>query len=265
MKTSLACLLILCSTLLYSCGRTPAPTAPTPPKPSEQTVSLAEYGEALDSTFYKVWSDSSWESFDKDTTVNGTTYTIIIGNTGFEDVYGPDGLAGFGQYGSPIIMFDSTLASFPDSMVVGKTYSEQTTFSDQGVGYLITEQTILKDTGAVTVPFGSFSDCLHMQSVTSISGAGQSQSQTDEYWYAQGPSDIEHLLNTGQTLLMAYGFVNGQAWGPSAAGEFPRLKPEVPAATARSVFPSTHENPGFNISRIAPKILRGIITNDYRN
>lgn len=228
-------------------------------------VNVGGYGEALDSTFYKVWSDSSWESFDKDTTVNGTTYTVIIDNTGFENVYGPGGYAGFGQYGSPIILFDSTLASLPDSMVEGKTYADTTTFSDQGFVYLLTEETVVKDTGAVTVPFGTFSDCVHMQSVTSISGAGQSQSQNDQYWYAQGPSDIKHTLSTGQTLLMAYGFVNGQAWGPSAAGESPGLKPDVPLAETRGALPSTRGNPLSGMRAIAPGILRGVITNDYRN
>ncbi len=251
--------------MLYSCSRTPAPTAPAPPRQTPVVVSLKGYGEALDSTYYKVWSDSSWESFEKDTTVNGTNYTVIVDNTGFENVYGPNGYAGFGQYGSPIIMFDSTLASLPDSMVEGKTYDDTTTFSDQGFGYVLAEETVVKDTGAVTVPFGTFSDCVHMQSVTSISGAGQSQSQTDQYWYAQGPSDIKRILNTGQTILMAYGFVNGRAWSPSAAGQSPRLNPEVPLAGTQRVFRSAQESPSLNMRRIDHGILRGVIINDHRN
>lgn len=258
MKLLLAISLIVCSVLLYSCSRTPSPTAPGSPQ-STLTLSFSGYGEILDSTYYKVWSDSSWEEFAMDTTISGTTYAVLLTSTGYEYFYGPDGFAGFWPYGGSLIMFDSSLASLPDSLVKGKTYTLETTFASGGLNFTLTDQETLEDSGSVTVPFGTFSDCVELQSTIAISGGGQSQSQTTQYWYAKGPSDIEQQPSGGATILMAYGFVNGRTWGPSVAAESPRLKPEIRVAEMQSVLPSTREVQPLDIRAIAPGILRGVI------
>lgn len=168
--------------MLYSCNNTLAPTAPAPPRPPAKSQLKPSFnftgcGSTLDSTYYKVWSDSSWQAFDMDTTIGGTTYAVMVDNTGYLYFYGPNGYAGFRPYGGNLIMFDSTLASLPDTVVEGKTYNLKTTFTSQGTGYVLTDQEVLEDTGSVTVPFGTFSDCIHLKSTTTVSGGGQTQTQ----------------------------------------------------------------------------------------
>lgn len=263
MRTLLVACLILCSFTLYSCGRTPAPTAPgsSPPKSQSPLVlSFAGYGATLDSTYYKVWSDSSWEEFAGDTTINGTTYSVLLTSNGYEYFYGPKGYAGFWPYGSGLIMFDSTLASLPDTLVEGKTYTLATTFTTGGVSYTLTDKEVLEDSGSVTVPFGTFFDCPDLQSTSAISGAGQSQTQTTQYWYAKGPSDIKRQFSGGQTILMAYGVVNGKGWGVSLAKEL-RNSHAVSLVsrmeeTRLSGSPHSSEP---DLQTMAPMILRGLI------
>ncbi len=265
MKTLIGLFAVACLIGLSSCNRTPAPTAPGSPNPPSQSggsqaFSFVGYGALLDSTYYKVWSDSSWEEFDLDTTMNGTTYTVLLDNTGYEYFYGPDGYDGFEPYGGPLIMFDSTLASLPDTMVEGKTYTIGTTFSAQGVNYTLTDMEVLEDTGSVTVPFGTFSDCLHLQSTSSISGGGQSQTQTTQYWYAKGPSDIKRIYQgTGQTILMAYGVVNDQGWGVSAGTATRAPVPRKGSSMKKETAETVPQNPAFSFRRMAPAILNGII------
>lgn len=263
MRKMLMICLILCSAVLSSCNRTPAPTAPGSPNPPSQSngsqaFSFAGYGSLLDSTYYKVWSDSSWEEFDMDTTINGTSYAVLLDNTGYEYFYGPNGYDGFEPYGGPLVIFDSTLASLPDTMVEGKTYTLRTTFSTQGLDYTLTDQEVLKDTGSVTVPFGTFVDCLHLQSTSTVSAGGQSQTQTTQYWYAKGPSDIKRTYeNSGQTILMAYGDVNDQGWGTSTAMTRHAAGPALHSAAEESGR-SVSMSPEFNFNKMAPMILKGI-------
>ncbi len=251
------------ATALNSCSQ-PPPTAPgspsSPHSNSSPSFSFIGYGVALDSTYYKVWSDSSWEEFYMDTTINGTQYSVLLDNTGYEYFYGPSGYDGFLPYGGSLVMFDSTLASLPDTMMEGKTYIMKTTFSIQGVGYVLTDQAILLDTGSVTVSFGTFNDCLYLQSTSTLSGGGQSQTQTTQYWYAKGPSDIKRIYeNTGVTIFMAYGVVNGMGWGTSISKELPGAIPlrESSAAPAISLTSTANSRP--SIMSIAPKIMKGLM------
>ncbi len=256
----LVLLAVSAAVLLSSCSQ-PPPTAPRSPSPPSHTQSPSSfaftgYGEVLDSTYYKVWSDSSWEEFYMDTTINGTEYRVLLDNTGYEYFYGPNGYDGIWPYGGSLILFDSTLASLPDTMVEGKSYTIKTTFSTQGIGYTLTDQVVLLDTGSVMVSFGTFYDCLHLQSTTAVSGGGQSQTQTTQYWYAKGPSDIKRIYeSTGATVLMAYGVVNGVGWGTSAGKELPGIVPLIKS----SAGPASENNPLFSMMSMAPQIMKGLL------
>lgn len=246
MRTLVGICLVLSSIMLYSCNRTPAPTSPAAKSQTPPSFSFTGYGSTLDSTYYKVWSDSSWQAFYMDTTIGGTTYAVLEDNTGYLYFYGPSGYDGFWPYGGNLIMFDSTLAPLPDTMVEGKTYTLKTTFTTQGIGYILTDQEVLEDTSSVTVPFGTFSDCLHLQSTASVSGGGQTQTQTAQYWYAKGPSDVKQIYqSSGETILMAYGFVNGRYWGVSSGNELRLLRPgdnvmSSESASRAGSLPDTH-------------------------
>lgn len=195
-----------------------------------------------------------------DTTIGGTTYAVLEDNTGYLYFYGPNGYDGFWPYGGNLIMFDSTLASLPDTMVEGKTYTIKTTFSAQGIGYVLTDQEVLEDTGSVTIPFGTFTDCLHLQSTTSVSGGGQTQSQTTQYWYAKGPSDIKRTYqSTGQTILMAYGFVNGRYWGATSAKELPGLKPGNRAMSSENAYRAAPAGSFSDTQPMLSMVLKGVM------
>ncbi len=240
--------LILLSILFEACNSTPAPTAPQSQQIPAVPLSVVGYGESLDSTYFKVWSDSSSEGFFADTIINGTQYSIILDNAGNETLYGPDGYAGFGQYGGSIVLFDSSLPSLPDTMIGGTAYSRQTTFSYQGGSYVLVDLETLVDTTTISVPFGTFTDCRVLQSLEAINGVLQSATV---YWLAKGPSDIARQYNSGYgayNVLMAYGMVNGQSWGvnPGLIGR----KEGASAAT---------NNQAADIRSLAPKILQSII------
>ncbi len=244
------CAVFLClSVLLEACNSTPAPTeptAPTIPLGPAVPLSVVGYGVSLDSSYFKVWSDSSWDQFYGDTIINGTQYTITLDDAGNENLYGPDGYSGFGTYGADIVLFDSVLASLPDTMVGRTPYLMQTTFTYQGAHYVLMDQETLVDTTTVSLPFGTFTDCRVLQSIGTINGVLQ---YATDSWLAKGPSDIarEYITVYGAyRIQMAYGSVNGQSWGMNS-----RISPNSePAAAVRSV-------PG--IQTLAPMILRGMI------
>ncbi len=216
MKRSLYTSLIVLSVLLEACNAGPAPTAPAGlsiPKSRAVPMSVAGYGESLDSTYFKMWSDSSWDEFYMDTTLNGIPYSIILTSAGNENLYGPNGYSGFGQYGGSIILFDSALASLPDTMVGGTPYTTQTTFSYQGGTYVLVDQETLVDSVTVSVPIGTFTNCRILESVGAINGVLQ---YATYFWLAKGPSDIIEEYNTvygPYSIQMAYGEVNGQTLG----------------------------------------------------
>ncbi len=256
MRTLIGVFLIVASVVLSSCNQTSSPAATSPQFPNPGlAVSLVGYGSTLDSSYYKVWSDSSWQKFYIDTTISGTTYSVLLDDAGNETIYGPDGYSGFGVNGGYVVLFDSALASPPDTMLEGTTYVSQTTFSYQGASYVLTDQETLLDTTTVTLPFGTFTDCRVLQSVGSINGSLQ---YVNVYWLAKGPSDIVRQDYTGYTIQMAYGVVNGQDWGITG-----RALPEIAAnqvpAAARPAFPTTTNRAAPDIRSLAPMILKGIV------
>jgi len=246
--------LIVSTIMFYSCSTNPSPTAP-PSQVNSVPLSLDGYGENLDSTYYKVWSDSSWEEFYADTTINGTVYAVIMDNTGFENIYGPNGYSGFGQYGGSVVMFDSALGSLPDTMIGGQTYSAQTTFYSQGASYLFTDQETILDTTTVATPFGTFTDCIVRQSLAALNGVVQS---VTVYWLAKGPSDIARQYYNGYTILMAYGVVNGQGWGTTLSEESPgALARQHSFAFGKQNSAGLPGQSGSNKHSLAPMVLKG--------
>lgn len=192
---------------------------PVEPEPEIKYMFLEGYGSLIDSFYYKQWSDSSWEKFNRVTTINGRTYVTIINNEGAEYYYDVIGYAGFKPSGESLILFDHTLPPIPDSIVFNQTYTRETTFYYQGYNYTLKFEQSLTDTVSVSVPFGIFNSCLWFKSKAVLSASGQSETQNGQFWLAKGPSDIKQTLNSGITIVMVRGIVNGQGWGMS----FPKI------------------------------------------
>lgn len=256
-------LLIVSAILFDACSgqNTPLPTAPvgpgTPQGPAVP-LSVVGYGESLDSAYYKVWSDSSWDWFYGDTLINGTPYTVVIDNTGYKTFYGPNGFAGFAQYGGSVVIFDSALAQLPDTMVTGTTYGLQTTFTYQGASHVLLDLETLIDSATVSVPFGTFTDCRVLHSIGAIDNILQ---YSTYYWLAKGPSDIVHEYDQGYgfyTVQMVYGVVNGQGWGvilsDTTGGVRNALKGVISGSQGGATVVARSAP---DISSLAPGILRG--------
>ncbi len=220
---------------------------------------MVGYGESLDSLFFKVWSDSSWDAVSGDTVIGGKSYTVLLNDAGNEGFYTASGYSGFGQYGGYAIIFDSALASLPDTLVGGTAYTLQTTFTYQGGSYTLIDQETLLDTASVSTPFGTFTGCRVVQSLTGISGVLQSATT---YWLAQGPSDVERQYATtygSYTVVLAYGIVNGRYWGVKAASRMPGdlLVPRGSTSPSSSTVPTPLQTPP-SIQTLAPEILSSV-------
>jgi hypothetical protein len=246
----------------YACNQ-PAPTQPS----FSGRVSISGYGESLDSTYYKVWSDSSWEEFYQDTVINGNTYTTILDSYGNEYYYDSSGYAGFKLpqlFGDIAVIFDSSLSSLPDTMVGGLNYLFRTTFSLQGINYGLIDQETLVDTSTVGVPFGTFTNCPGIQSSQAITSGGMVVAGNDVlYWLAKGPSDIERdFIDYGSAIVMAYGFVNGRSWGVGLMkGESGSQRYQLSQDTKHLQRGSSagSKSSTFDIRVAAPLIFKGII------
>jgi hypothetical protein len=210
--------LLILSLLCLSCKKEDSPVSPTP---SPKIMLLSEYGSLIDSAFYKMWSDSSWERFNQVVTLNGITYVTVISNDGNEYYYSALGYAGVKPQGQSLIIFDRPLPSLPDTVVFGQTYTRETSFFYQGYNYSLKYEQYLQDTVSISVPFGTFNPCLWFKSMSTLSAGGQSQTQNGEFWLARGPSDIKQTLNSGLTIVMVRGRVNGQGWGMPFAKQSP--------------------------------------------
>ncbi len=254
MKTYIIISFIVLSGVFYSCSKTTSPTGPQFPNPG-LVLSLDGYGITLDSTYYKVWSDSSWEEFYADSTIDGTTYSVILDDGGNEYYYGPSGYAGFRLYGDTLILFDSSMASLPDTVTEGTTYTRQTTFTYQGSSNVITDQETVLDTSTVMTSFGMFTGCRVLQSAVWINGALQ---YVTVYWLAKGPSDVAREYDTGYTILMAYGVVNGQGWGVNTGRALPGAA-DLASAASRVNQPSSVARAVSDLHTLAARIGKGIL------
>ena len=251
--------------MFYACNQNSAPTAPQ--QAIKDTLTMNGYGEAVDSSYYKVWSDSSWEAFGGDTTINGTTYSRIFDAYGDEYFYGLDGsYDGFWQYGWDLIIFNAPLPGIPDTMAGGVTYALTTTFSDQGTSYVLEDDETLFDTESVTVSFGTFNKCPVLNSVNTISSGGvvYAESNTD-YWLAKGPSDIQRWYidiyeGVITQIQMAYGVVNGQAWGVTLPTKALKRMAAKPNSIMKPPSLASHSGKSkLDMRSLGPIILKGII------
>ena len=256
--------LLLSSIVFYACNQ-PGPTQPV----FSGTVSLDGYGETIDSSYYKVWSDSSWEQFNGDTTINGLAYTILLASDSSQYFYNASGnYAGFELpqiYGNNIIIFDSSLASLPDTMIGNLTYQQQTTFSFQGISYTLIDDETLVDSGTVVTSFGAFSNCPGIQSnQTIVAGNSAVAASNVVYWLAKGPSVVEQDFYDfygylAYSITMAYGVVNGQGWGVGLSKE--QLSninnSSDKAGTGQSPVMASGK-PMPDMHSLAPMILKGI-------
>lgn len=228
MKSLLVLIAMLTPFFLISCGGTTG----TSNSLTGRTIVATDYGSTLESAYYKMWSDSTWEEFGRIVTVDSTTYATIVDDAGYEYYYSSQGYAGFCPSGGSLILFDEPIPSLPDTLVFGKTYTQQTTFTSQGTAYTMKIVQTLQDTGTVTVGFGTFYDCLSFKSQTTLSGGGSSNVTSSQYWLAKGPSELKRESSSGAVSLMLYGYVNGQSWGEGlpkrSPGRAAGFRPEMP-------------------------------------
>jgi len=253
--------LFIISVAFSACNQ-PAPTQSS----FSGKVILDGYGETIDSSYYKVWSDSSWEEFYGDTSINGTTYTILLSSDSSEYIYDSSGnYFGFKLphiYGENIIVFDSALASLPDTLIGNLTYVLQTTFSFQGAQYGLIDNETLVDSGTVGTPFGIFTNCPGIQSSQVIvTGGSVIAGSNVVYWLAKGPSVIEQDFYDSfygyylYSITMSYGVVNGQTWNVGLSKSQLIHSGKV-ASLQNSISVNKKSLP--DIRSLASKILRGI-------
>lgn len=234
MKLSMASSILAVLLIVNGCKKSESPVAPAPVR----TMHVAAYGFSIDSSYYKVWSDSSWEKFNQVTTVNNVVYATVLTSTGDEQYYSMAGYAGIKPSGQMLIIFDSPIGSLSDTLEFGRVYTQQATFSYQGFGFTLSVEQSLRDTVGVTVAFGHFNPCLWFDVKTTMSGAGQTQTQTQQVWIAAGPSSIKQMANSGVITEMVRGRVNGQGWGmPFAKRSFPPRQQGVQALMDALVMP----------------------------
>jgi len=265
MKRIIVVCIFLFSIILGACNQ-PGPTQPT----FSAKLSIAGYGETIDSSYYKVWSDSSWEKFYHDTTINGRTYTILLQSDSSEYLFDSSGnYSGFElpqTYGYNIIIFDSALVSLPDTLIGGTTYKLRTTFSFQGTQFVLIDDETLIDSGTVSTSFGTFTNSPVIQSNQAIAaGRNIIGGGVVVNWLAKGPSVVEQDFYNYfygyfmYSITMAYGVVNGQSWGIGLSKEqLANISKSPDKAMARRNSVASSEKSLSDMRSIAPMILKGI-------
>ncbi len=188
-------------------------TAPTPGPPPPKKISTRGYGAVLDSSYYKIWSDSSWEKFNRFVTINKTLYATTVDNNRDEYYFSEKGYAGVKPYNEPLLLFDSIPAPLPETLIVKETYRRRTTYTYKGNNYTIVTDQILLDTTTVTVGFGTFSTCLWFKTINKVSVNGYLQESDSRTWLAKGPASIQYESHFEVRFKMVRGRVNYQGWG----------------------------------------------------
>jgi hypothetical protein len=194
---------------------------PITPNVAQKNIDVAGYSSSLDSDYYAVWSDSSWEKFNRIITISGVTYITMINNTGDEYYYSAAGYAGFIPAGESLILFDKPIPGIPDTMVSNTVYTSGTAFYYQGNNFSVQNENTLLDTVNVSIPLGNFNCCIYMKSKSTITASSQSQTQSSYWWAAKGPSTIKQTLNSSITIVLVRGIINGEGWGMA----FPEKSP----------------------------------------
>ncbi|HUI10110.1 MAG TPA: hypothetical protein VL221_07270 [Bacteroidota bacterium] len=207
--------------LIAGCAQNNGPVAiigtPAQPTPSGPALYIVPFGEQLDTLYVKIWSDSSWTAFGGYDTIGSTPYFVLASSSGTDYLYGPAGYAGFIPYGEPLILFDTPIGPWQDSLQIGGTIQQNTTFSFQGNGYAMSLVNTLIDTQSVTTDFGVFSPCLHFAYTELLTVGGSTSPSYSEYWEGVGPGEVEEANSLGQSIVMVRGYVNGRIWGPGLA------------------------------------------------
>ena len=209
--------LILSINIFFSICCKKSTSSPTEVAPVQKPITLNGYGVTLDSSYYVLWSDSSWEKFNGIVNINGATYTATIDNDSEEYFYNASGYCGFKPEGEIVTIFDKPLPTLPDTIVIGQTYQVSTTFFYQGYNYSLTDNDTFTDTVTVSVPVGIFNDCVWFTGTTTISVQNQPQVSNIQFWLANGPGTIKETLSSGVTIVLLRGVVNGKEWGMSVA------------------------------------------------
>jgi len=207
--------------------------APTSSEPAPKIISTAGYGSYIDSLYYKMWSDSTWEKFGHVIVVNNLTYITTINNAGDEYYYGINGCSGFKPKGENLIIFDRPMYPLRDTIVFNDVYTRVTFFTYQGYRFTMQYYYTLLDTVSVSVPFGLFNPCLWFKGKSTLSAGSESESNSTEFWMVKGPSTIRETESDGFTIEMVRGIVNGQGWGMT----IPRssVHPEVSLGRSHSI------------------------------
>jgi len=211
MNKSIIVILVFLSLIFFSCSD--SEDSPVTPVQNPRVMLMEDYMTYIDSLYYKVWSDSSWEKFNRFIKINNIDYVTVINNDGYEYYYTAIGYAGFKPIGESLILFDEPLPTLPDTLLFNYTYKRETTFYYQGYNYILTYNETLLDTVSVAVPFGIFNPCLWFKSKATISASGQSETQNSEFWLAEGPGAIKLKQDNGIVIVMVRGIVNGEWWG----------------------------------------------------
>jgi len=215
--------------------------ASTDGEDEEDSISMDGYGSALDNAYFKVWSDNSWEEYYRIISIDGDTYATIITSEGNEYYYSSEGYAGFKPYGESLILFDKPIVSLPEKVVFNKKYTSQTTFPYQGYNYTMKIEQILMDTVSVSLPWGSFNSCLWFKTTSSMTSLAESNTSNGQFWLAIGPSDIKQTLNSGTSITMVRGNVNGQNWGAGNLSEIPNISKKQTSFSLTDIMrPMTH-------------------------
>ena len=212
MKSFILFFLVLLSIFNISCKKSISPSEPEEPI---MIVSLAEYGSSIDENYYKVWSDSTWECFNRTISINGIFYATIVDCYGDEYYYSADGYAGFRLYGDSLILFDQPMPSLPDTISYNQKYVQSVTFTYQGNKFTMQDEQTLLDTSSVPVSFGTF-NCLWFEAKSTLSSGDQSQVSSSQFWLAKGPAAIKEILNSDNAIFMNEGVVNGKGYGISS-------------------------------------------------
>jgi hypothetical protein len=202
--------------LIASCSKSDnSVNAPVTFTPQIKTIPFKDYNLHIDSTYYKMWSDSSWEKFNGITIINGKSYVKVLNSDGTEYYYTTLGYAGVQTSGDSLILFDKELTSLPDTLEIGKTYDLSSSFYYRGYNYTFNSEETLSDTVSVAAPFGVVNSCLWLLIKTTISSGGLSQVGNSQTWLAPNIYAIKKTLNLGQTVVMVKGVVDGNGWGMS--------------------------------------------------
>ncbi len=198
---------------LSACSKS-NPTAPPPPPPSKPKFNLLPYYESLDSGYFKVWSDSSWERYSGNVTLSGIAYLVTENSSGTKYYYSSGGYAGFTATNGDLIIFNHPVAPLPQYLVFDSTSHRSTTF--YYAGYTVTfsyDNRLIDTTVSVSLPFGVFTPCISIASKGVISAGGSEQAVTSTGSLARNLGGVRSISSDGFTIILVRGRVGGHDWG----------------------------------------------------